>query len=396
MATVNFGSGIFFGLNYDRGHLKGEEAYQVPYVRSKPTEKGARMIEQGFSIGVKKEGQWITKTLNRDGIRDIEFLGQYPIGEVTYRDPALPVELKLEAFSPFIPLDLDNSTYPATILNFTINNTSSTPVEAKLDGWLENAVLIQSRRNGGFHGMLVNSLSTLSGNGLRLECSALETKAREEPGKRPDILFEDFESGYGKWAVSGDAFKSDGKPYYHQQPLNGFDGKLLADSFNNGDKPQGKLTSRSFKIERPFMRCLVGGGKHSRQTCVNIMVDDNVVASTTGANSETLQPVTLDLSQYVGTDAVIEIVDAHSGSWGHILVDQIVFSDEAYRELVNKNELTDYGYYVAGAAQWFRHQSFRFRRAERARPGRRDSVGRPLRENAGFGARRGKGMRHLF
>jgi hypothetical protein len=40
-----------FGLNYRRGQLKGEEAYQYPYVRSKPEEKGARVIVQGFSLG---------------------------------------------------------------------------------------------------------------------------------------------------------------------------------------------------------------------------------------------------------------------------------------------------------------------------------------------------------
>jgi len=159
------------GLSYKKGQLKGEEAYEFPYKRSKPNEAGARMAEQGFSISVKSGDQWITKTLNRDGIRDIEFLGQYPIGEVTYRDPDLPVDITLEAFSPFIPLDLENSILPATVMSFSVRNTSDEAVEAAIGGWLGNAVLAGSREDG-IKGMLKNRAVELPDGGLRLECAA--------------------------------------------------------------------------------------------------------------------------------------------------------------------------------------------------------------------------------
>ncbi len=333
-----------FNLNYRRGQLKGEEAYQYPYVRNQLEEKGARMIEQGFSIRVKSDDVIVTKNLDRDGINDIEFLGQYPIGQVTYRDPELPVEVKLEAFSPFIPLNLENSILPATVINFTVKNTSDMPVEAELSGWMENAVLIESRNKSGLNGKLVNRLVKLSGNGRRLEYSVVPVKFRKKSQKRPDILFEDFENGYSKWTIEGNAFESDGKPYYHQESLKDFKGKRLADSFKEGDEAQGKLISRPFRIERPYVNCLVGGGKHSEQTCINIKVDHNVIASATGVNSEVLRPVTLNVSQYAGKDAVIEIVDAHRGGWGHVLVDQIVFTDEAdSRGPVEMKKLPDYG-----------------------------------------------------
>ena len=51
--------------------------------------------------------------------------------------------------------------------------------------------------------------------------------------QRPDILFEDFEHGYGKWKVEGEAF---GKEPAHgtlpnQQPVTGFLGQGLVNSF---------------------------------------------------------------------------------------------------------------------------------------------------------------------
>jgi uncharacterized protein (DUF608 family) len=100
-----------------------------------------------FLIQSGKGEQAITKHLDRDGFKDITFRGKYPIAEVTYQDPAVPVRVELEAFSPFIPLDLENSIYPATVLTYRVTNTSDRKVSGELFGWLENAVCIKSRHN---------------------------------------------------------------------------------------------------------------------------------------------------------------------------------------------------------------------------------------------------------
>ncbi|MDC0584193.1 GH116 family glycosyl-hydrolase [Bacteroidales bacterium] len=134
-----------FSLNHNHGQFKGEEAYEYPYMRSKPNEKGARKIDQGFSITTKVDGIVKTKTLNRDGFNDIEFIGQYPIGKVTYRDSTMPVEVKMQAYSPFIPLDIDNSILPATVFEFEIKNTTDKVIQVDLNAWLENAVFIGTK-----------------------------------------------------------------------------------------------------------------------------------------------------------------------------------------------------------------------------------------------------------
>jgi non-lysosomal glucosylceramidase len=68
---------------------------------------------------------------------------------VEYADAGVPVAVKLEAFSPFIPLNTDDSSLPATILQFTVRNTSAAPVEATLSGQLENGVCLNHRSQDG-------------------------------------------------------------------------------------------------------------------------------------------------------------------------------------------------------------------------------------------------------
>ncbi|VGO18746.1 GH116 family glycosyl-hydrolase [Pontiella sulfatireligans] len=173
-----------YGLNYRKGQLKGSEAYEKPYKRSEIGIKGNYMPEQGFSISTKSNGKCETKKLNRDGMQDIEFLGQYPIGEVSYRDPDMPVEVKLEAFSPFIPLDLDNSVLPATVMSFTVRNISDQQVEAMVSGWLQNTILASAKKAKKFKGQgkRKNTVVSLPEGGLRIDYSA-ELSGGEEAVK---------------------------------------------------------------------------------------------------------------------------------------------------------------------------------------------------------------------
>ena len=151
----------------------------------------------------------------------------------------------------------------------------------------------------------------------------------------PDILISDFEAAdYGDWNVEGTAFgKAPAKGKLGgQQQVTGFEGKGLVNSFLGGDKPTGKLTSPAFTIERDYIKFLIGGGGHKGTTCMNLLIDGKVVLSAGGPNtrpggSESLNWENWDVKKYKGKKAVLQIVDAASGSWGHINVDQISQSD---------------------------------------------------------------------
>lgn len=74
------------------------------------------------------------------GVHGIQFSGEYPLARLTYDEPALPVQVALEAFSPFIPLNHKDSGLPAIFFIFTVRNRGEKPVELSLAMSLQNAV----------------------------------------------------------------------------------------------------------------------------------------------------------------------------------------------------------------------------------------------------------------
>ena len=126
-------------------------------------------FEQGFGVRVKQRKNTWEKSLDFKGFNGITFKGQYPIAEVSYRDRELPVAIDLQSFSPFVPLDVDASSYPATIMRFKATNTSNKKVSVELAGWLENAVLSNTEKTSEL--TLINTISEVSGNTI-LTCSA--------------------------------------------------------------------------------------------------------------------------------------------------------------------------------------------------------------------------------
>lgn len=143
-------------------------------------------------------------------------------------------------------------------------------------------------------------------------------------------LFEDFEKkSYEGWTLTGTAFGNQPSRGTEggQQPVSGFAGRGLVNTFIAGDGPEGTATSKPFRIERRYIGFLIGGGAHAGRTCINLKVDGQVVRTATGKNLEALEPASWDVADLKGKEAVVEIVDRHSGGWGHINVDQILFSD---------------------------------------------------------------------
>lgn len=114
--------------------------YGYPDEPKQPTEA----VGQGFAVRVRSGDKTIVRRLNAQGFPGVRFCGEYPLATVTYEDKDVPVAVTLEAFSPFIPLNAPDSALPATIMQFTVKNTSSAAVDVTLAGWLENAVCRQS------------------------------------------------------------------------------------------------------------------------------------------------------------------------------------------------------------------------------------------------------------
>ncbi len=140
-------------------------------------------------------------------------------------------------------------------------------------------------------------------------------------------LFADFEDGYADWKVTGTAF---GPGPAHgtladQNPVSGYSGRKLVNTFFECDNTKGTLTSPEFVIEKPFVNFLVGGGNYKGQTCVNLVVGEETVRTATGKNSEHLEWTCWDVGDLVGKKARIVIVDDRTGHFGHINADCFYF-----------------------------------------------------------------------
>ncbi|MGE5557280.1 MAG: GH116 family glycosyl hydrolase [Bacillota bacterium] len=63
---------------------------------------------------------------------EIEYRAEYPFVYLTYIDPQFPVELKLRAWTSFIPRDVKNSSLPGAYFDFTIKNKGKVPLDISL------------------------------------------------------------------------------------------------------------------------------------------------------------------------------------------------------------------------------------------------------------------------
>ena len=170
-----------------------------------------------------------------------------------------------------------------------------------------------------------------------LNATLLAVAALASPSLRAadDILIADFEGrDYGQWKTTGEAFGPGPArgTLPGQMRVEGFKGKGLVNSFYQGDRTTGTLTSPEFKVERKFIGFLIGGGKDAENLRMNLLVDGKAVRNATGPNdrpggSEALAQESWDVSEFIGKTAVIQIVDQAKGGWGHINIDQIVQTD---------------------------------------------------------------------
>ena len=318
-----FNTRCWDGFGIEQGH-----AYIQPHQPGRP-DQFSYVLHQGFVLRTTCAGKTTTRTIDKRGFADVQFRGQYPIGYVTYRDPSSPVEVRLEAFSPFIPGDVDDSSYPATILNYTLTDTTQKPVTCVIGGWVENGCSWKTRQD----------------TPLRLENHIVQTKsfvavdssARQVmAGVKPPRTFSDFESGtYRKWTTTGTAFghrpiKVGSVARSIQTPPD-CQGKYYVDTYrHNSNDPIGTLTSKPFVITRPYIRFLVGGGEPKQS--VNLLVHGRIVRQASGRFTRRLRPYFWDVHDLIGKTAQIQIVDNGNGSigWAFIMADDFVFADTAH------------------------------------------------------------------
>ncbi|HEX3989035.1 MAG TPA: GH116 family glycosyl-hydrolase, partial [Verrucomicrobiae bacterium] len=324
---------------FNRTPGTGSEHYAKPLIPSSP-------LKQQFSLTIGED----TRLIDATGFSKVSFRGEYPIGTVEYSDANVPVTVKLEAFSPFIPLSTDDSSLPLTVLQFTLRNTSSSPIDAKLSAELENGVCLNNRDRDA----LLRSRIVREPGMTTLLFSADNTIP--SISARPDIIFEDWtHDTYDVWTVEGAAFgtgpvkKSDIPGY--QGDVGGDTGRVVnshasapGNSVEDKDKALGKLTSRDFTIDRDFISFWIGGGKakDGSQLGLTLFIDGKPVRTASGRDSNQMALEHFDVRQLAGKTAHFEIVDDGTGAWGNVGVGKISFADHRHAS-GRLEDLADFG-----------------------------------------------------
>ncbi|MBI9061493.1 MAG: hypothetical protein JEZ14_05860 [Marinilabiliaceae bacterium] len=206
-----------YNTGYGIDHLMNFETAQGPWKVCYQTFEPFSYIEQGFKIKVKSGNQRFEKQLNKDDFNNISFIGEYPLAQVTYEDSefSLPVDVQMEVFSPFIPLNARESATPGTYLKFKLKNRSGKKVETTLQGHLQNMVMLDLK-------------GKVSG----------KARNRAEQTDNCTSLYMDF--------VADDK-KSEAHPYYGNMVLSVVDGmgQVITDIHAGDDKETTKQLGES-------------------------------------------------------------------------------------------------------------------------------------------------------
>ncbi len=128
------------------------------------------------------QGPWGLGSRSAPGLQRLEratFTGEFPLARVDFHDGRLGVDVRLDAFSPFIPHDPDDSGLPVAILRYTVTNPHPRPAHVSIAWSVENPLLTYGvpsylpdpRKNAivegeGLHGVLMSNPALLDDHAL--------------------------------------------------------------------------------------------------------------------------------------------------------------------------------------------------------------------------------------
>ncbi|WP_282123099.1 GH116 family glycosyl-hydrolase [Algibacter mikhailovii] len=125
----------------NRGPAKQKGPFFAMYIEDGEGRKQTRLLE-GPADEASYEGAWGANS-NHHGLPRFgkaTFKTAYPFGQVLLSDNDLPVEVIVGAFNPLIPGNVDDSSIPMAILNYSVKNTSEKDVIISIAGTIQNFI----------------------------------------------------------------------------------------------------------------------------------------------------------------------------------------------------------------------------------------------------------------
>lgn len=135
---------IFNNEPYGTGPSLGQQSENVLFfvVRYQPKGEPPRMkilqIPNRHDVGTLPAQLFAFPWMS--GVAKIESDMSFPFTKLKFTDPEMPLVIEMEAFSPFIPHDVKNTSLPTAIFNFSVRSTSPQPVHVVLVGTFMNLI----------------------------------------------------------------------------------------------------------------------------------------------------------------------------------------------------------------------------------------------------------------
>lgn len=135
-----------------RGQLKDFEWFNRPgkgnrvpytffalYMKEEGCDARAQVLESVFRPPYSgSHGYHVEECAGLPHFESSEFEAEYPFARVKLMDSRIPLQIEMETFNPFIPLDDKNSGIPAGVIRYKVKNLTDHPIEAAVCGSLTN------------------------------------------------------------------------------------------------------------------------------------------------------------------------------------------------------------------------------------------------------------------
>lgn len=123
--------GLMFDYTFFTLHLRTADGTSVTRVLQGPV-GGDNYTDDGSGTPKRLSGGGLPR------FRHAVFEGAFPFARLYLDDPTVPLQVTLEAYNPFIPLNPDDSGLPIAMFHFLLHNPNDAPVEVVLFANLEN------------------------------------------------------------------------------------------------------------------------------------------------------------------------------------------------------------------------------------------------------------------
>ena len=127
--------------NHPHKGFRPPYAFPSIWVQAGKEKPVARVLEARLRPSY--EGPSGLDSQNVPGLSRLEsavFAGEYPLARIAFEDSSLPVKVELEAFSPFIPHEPDDSGLPVAILRYKVVNPGKEPAKVSIAFSIDNPV----------------------------------------------------------------------------------------------------------------------------------------------------------------------------------------------------------------------------------------------------------------